>query len=94
MMVAPKPAAVADAAGLIKRIGHADIHAQTSHMRASAGAGRSGAGSRAHAADLDAGANLGVCGAREKDQHCEHRTSKRFHFRIPRQQDVTRLHNK
>lgn len=89
MMVVPVPSPVAHPVMMIKRIGHANIHAQTSHMRACAGTGRSRAGSGADAADLGAGADLGVCGASEQNDDCEYRSGQRLHFRIPRWKDVS-----
>jgi hypothetical protein len=80
-MIVPIPSPVADA--VIKRVGDANINTQTADMRACAGTPRSGAGTRAHATDLDAGANLSVCRAREQNHDRKYRSRQRFHSHIP-----------
>jgi hypothetical protein len=69
---------------VIKRVGHANMNAQTAYMRARANTSGSGAGSRAHTAHLDAGANLSVCGAPEENHDRKYRSRQRFHFQILR----------
>jgi hypothetical protein len=81
MMVVPIPAAMADP--VIIRIGRADMNAHRADMRACPDTARSGAGSRAHRADLDAGADLRVRAAREENHDGKYRSRQCFHFSNP-----------
>jgi hypothetical protein len=81
MMVVPIPAAMTDP--MIERVARAHMDAHIADMYACTGTAGSRAGSRANRADLNAGANLGVCGTPDENRNCKQRSRQRFHIQIP-----------
>ena len=91
-MVVPVPATVADA-GMIKRIGDADMNAEIADMRACSDASGPSARPSSHRADLRACANLGGCGAAEENRDRNQGSSQSFHFPFLRDWNCVRLIN-